>query len=671
MNRAYSILNVKAVDAEKREITGTATTPTPDRMGDIVEPLGVQFKNPMPLLWQHRSSEPVGTVEFKRPTKDGIDFVARMPFVEEVGKLKDRIDEAWQSVKLGLVKAVSIGFAPIEMSFLKDGGIHFIESEVLELSLVTIPANAEATIHTVKSIDAPLLAATGKEATAADRLRPKTKLAAASGKVKLTDVTWTKSGGRESKDMKRKSVSEQIAAFEATLEAKSLRMTEIMDEANEKGETLGSAEKTEYDDLKSEIQEIEEHIVRLKDMEKIFVRSATVVKGENESDGSASRGGGLSVRDPASVRVVQSKKKLEVGIGFTRFVMATALAKGNAMQAVEIFRSRERWMNETPEVLEVLKTAVTAGSTSDSTWAGPLVNYQILTDEFIEYLRPLTIIGRIPGLTRVPFKVKIPRQTGGASVNWVGEGAPKPLTSLAFDTVTLEFAKIAGIIVINEELARLSSPSAELLVRNDLAKAIVQFMDLCFVDPTRAAVTGVSPASITNGVTPTIATGTTGAALRADMKTMLSAFLTANMQVNGVVLLMSQRLALAISLMTNSLGQREFPELTVNGGSLLGLPVVTSENIPSTGGSPTDGDPIIVVSASDVLLSDDGQITIDASREASLQMETAPDSPATASTIMVSLWQQNQIGIRAERWVNWAKRRSTAVAYISNAKYFE
>jgi valyl-tRNA synthetase len=78
-----------------------------------------------------------------------------------------------------------------------------------------------------------------------------------------------------------------------------------------------------------------------------------------------------------------------------------------------------------------------------------------------------------------------------------------------------------------------------------------------------------------------------------------------------------------------------------------------------------------LLSAPDILLADDGQVSIDASQEASLQMDTAPDSPATASTTFVSLWQQNQIGIRAERYINWAKRRSTAVAYISNAKYFE
>jgi HK97 family phage major capsid protein len=128
------------------------------------------------------------------------------------------------------------------------------------------------------------------------------------------------------------------------------------------------------------------------------------------------------------------------------------------------------------------------------------VNYQIMTQEFIDYLRPLTIIGRIPGLRRVPFKIKIPRQTGAATVNWVGEGKVKPLTSMAFDTVTMDFAKIAGIIPLTEELVRFSNPSAEALVRDELANAIVQFMDSQFVDPTKAS-NDVSPASITNGVT--------------------------------------------------------------------------------------------------------------------------------------------------------------------------
>lgn len=655
MNRAYAVLDVKSVDEEKRVIRGVATTPQADRMGDIVDPLGVSFKNPMPLLWQHQSDKPVGTVKFDKPTKDGITFEARLPYPTESAALIERVTEAWESVKLGLVKAVSIGFRPLEYAFMDDGGIRFIESEVMELSLVTIPANAQATIQTIKSIDAPVLAATGKETKASDRPTPP-----APGKSKSV-----KSQAKEAKTtMTKKTITEQIASFEATRQAKSAEMDSIMEVSAEKGETLDAEQTEKYDGLVSEVKAIDDHLVRLRAHEATNKAAAVAVaEVKSAEDGSRARGG---------VSVVQVRNKdLPAGIGFTRFVIAQARAKGNIMHALEIAKANEQWKSETPEVEMMLKAAVTSGSTTDSTWAGPLVNYQILTSEFISYLRPLTIIGRIPGITRVPFNVKIGRQTGGSTVNWVGQGAPKPLTSLAFDSLTLDMAKIAGIIVLNQELVRLSNPSAELLVRNDLAAAVVQFMDAQFVDPSKAAVSGVSPASITNGVSAITATGTTGAALRADLKTLMASFLAANMQVTSVVFIMTQQTALAISLMTNSLGNKEFPDINMNGGTLLGIPVVTSENVPATGGSPTDGYPIILASAPDILLADDGDVTIDASQEASLQMDTAPDSPATASTTFVSMFQQNMVAIRAERYINWAKRRSTAVAYIQNAKYFE
>lgn len=151
--RAYSLLEIKAMDDEKRQITGVATTPEPDRVGDIVEPMGAKFKNPLPLLWQHRHDSPVGTVKFDKPTKSGITFTASLPFISEDGALKNLVDMAWQAVKAELVRGVSIGFRPIEYSWMDDGGIRFIETEIYELSLVTIPANASATIQTIKALD--------------------------------------------------------------------------------------------------------------------------------------------------------------------------------------------------------------------------------------------------------------------------------------------------------------------------------------------------------------------------------------------------------------------------------------------------------------------------------------------------------------------------------------
>src|SRR5688572_5209983 len=43
LDRAWSTLTVKSVDTERREIEGIASTPSVDRVGDIVEPMGAKF----------------------------------------------------------------------------------------------------------------------------------------------------------------------------------------------------------------------------------------------------------------------------------------------------------------------------------------------------------------------------------------------------------------------------------------------------------------------------------------------------------------------------------------------------------------------------------------------------------------------------------------------------
>lgn len=176
MERAYSAIEVKAFDDTEDMffVEGMASTPTPDRMNDVVDPMGAQFKTPMPLLWQHDHGKPVGHVTFAKPDKKGIPFKAEIPKIQESGTLKDRIDEAIQSLKYKLVAAVSIGFRPLEdgYQYMENGGIEFKQWEWLELSLVTIPANPEARIQIAKSIDKSLLAALGKTADSDYRSSP-------------------------------------------------------------------------------------------------------------------------------------------------------------------------------------------------------------------------------------------------------------------------------------------------------------------------------------------------------------------------------------------------------------------------------------------------------------------------------------------------------------------
>lgn len=658
MNRAYSLLEIKSVDEAARVIEGLATTPETDRMGDIVEPRGAEFTLPLPLLWQHDAGSPIGHVIDAKVTDEGIWIRAQIESDENPGSLKDLLDKAWGAIKKKLVRGLSIGFRAIESQDIKGTwGQRFTRWDWLELSAVTIPANAGASIQTIKSHDFGLQAASGQRQHAVVRLG--TSPGASGGNN-------TKPKPQEGQNM---NVQEQIKQFEATRQAKAAAMDEIMSKSAEKGETLDAEQSEAYDTFKGEVDTIDKHLERLRAHEKAMLAKAAPVHpvqtGGSQTDGEPTQ---RASNDRGGKSVIGVERKLAKGIAFARFAGALAHAKGNWRDAGDFYRERfpeEKGIQPIFNMFanygfeDVMKAAVAAGTTGSTTWAAPLVQFQQMSEEFIEWLRPQTIIGKIDGLRRVPFNIRMPRQTSGGSAYWVGEGAPKPLTSLAFDNVTLKWTKLATIAVITEELARLSTPSAETIIRDTLADAIVQQMDADFVNPANAGTADVKPASITNGVTAVASSGTDASAVREDIRAVFAPFIAANLTPANGVWLMSATTALALSLMMNSQGQREFPGITMSGGTFNGMPVVVSEAI---------GNIVILVNARDILLADDGQVSIDVSREASLQMADNPATP-DATTVYRSLWQDNLIGIKAERFINWVKARSAAAQYLSGVAY--
>lgn len=151
MNKLYSEIVVKAIAEDERVIEGVASTPTVDRVKDIVDPMGLTFQREAPLLLGHDHSQPVGTVTFGTPNANGLPFKAKIAKVDEDGTVKQRTDEAWHSVKSGIIKGVSIGFRPVKSQPLSNGGTLYSKADVHELSLVSIPANPDAVITAFKS----------------------------------------------------------------------------------------------------------------------------------------------------------------------------------------------------------------------------------------------------------------------------------------------------------------------------------------------------------------------------------------------------------------------------------------------------------------------------------------------------------------------------------------
>lgn len=661
LNRAYSLLTVKSVDDGKRIITGIASTPEPDRVGDIVEPVGAEFKNPSPLLWMHMHDLPVGTVNFGKPTKAGIPFEATIARVEEPAGLKARLDEAWQSVKAGIVAAVSIGFKPIEYSFLEDtGGIRFSRIDIMELSLVTVPANAGATITAIKSIDNRAMAAAfGNAMTDKHAFNPQPTAVGAT-QVKL-----------QSKKETMMNIAEQIKQFEAERVLKSTEMQTLMEKSANAGETLSGADGEAYDALDGEVKSIDTHLARLKRLQDAQMTNARPV--ETKAAPVVDADAAAAARNTnAGARSVSVRNQDDNGIAFARMVKCMGLAGGNLMQAHQI--AETNYKSTSPRVVNALKAAVSAGSTSNATWAGNLVGDESsVYADFVDFLRPQTILGRfgsngIPALRRVPFRVRLGSQTSGGAGYWTGEGAAKGLMQLDFAATTLEPLKVANIAVITEELLRDSSPSADVLVRDGLVDALRERLDIDFIDPAKAAVNGVSPASITRGVTAIPSSGSSAENVRCDIEKLLSTYIVADNPPENAVIIMSSVSALGISLMRNALGQREFSELTMKGGFLEGIPVITSQYVPTD----SAGSIIVMVNASDIWFGDDGGFRVDLSREASLQMDNAPTMNSTTPTgvnNIVSMFQTNSVAFRAERTLNWAKRRNSAVAVLEGVNY--
>ena len=620
LDRAYAVLSVKALDGAARTITGLASTPTPDRRGDVLEPLGARFTNPLPLLLHHDKERPIGRATLTA-TRAGIAFEATLPEIPAPGALRDRVEEAWQSIQAGLITGVSIGFRPLAdgVKALASGGLHLLKTEICELSLVTVPANVETTIRTIKSYDAPHLAAFG---------------------LTLPGVTGLPQIRVE--PMAKLTTAEQITQWENKRAALAARMAELMGKSADGGVTLDAEQSDEYDGLDLEVKAADQHLTRLRALEKMQTTLATPATPSSPL-------GGRQTLPQLSV-----KANVAPGTAFVRYTLAMLNAKGDSYRALEYAK---QWKDSTPEVELMIKAAVAPGTTTDPAWAGALVTVGNLTNEFIELSRPATILGKIPGLTRVPFNVSVPIQTAGGSYKWVGQAKAKPVTKLQFGSVSLGMAKAAGIIVLTEELVRSSSPSAEAIVRNDMIKGIAQFLDQQFTDPAVAAVANVSPASITFGAPTAVSSDNAGT----DLGMIVSHFATNNLGVGGLAVIMSETNAFAMGWKRDALGAPQFPGVGATGGNANGVTIVASNVV---------GDKVIALAPEYILLADDGGVSIDVSREASLQMNDAPANPADpATTVWSSLWQDNLVGLRAERFINWQRGGVNTVYYLTGAAY--
>jgi len=144
-----------------------------DSQGDVVE--AGAFKKTLadsggrlPLLWQHRQDEPIGTLTVE-DRHQGLFVRGRL--LLEVGRAK----EAYALLRAQVIKGLSIGFQTVREE-VRDGVRHLLELKLFEGSLVSFPSNSEAVVTSIKTeIEAAEIAALQRIFRAASRAVETTK----------------------------------------------------------------------------------------------------------------------------------------------------------------------------------------------------------------------------------------------------------------------------------------------------------------------------------------------------------------------------------------------------------------------------------------------------------------------------------------------------------------
>lgn len=501
----------------------------------------------------------------------------------------------------------------------------------------------------------------------------------------LTGIDWgTTASGLLLANAVAATPAEHIAALKKKITDLQAKAAGIWETVRKEGRTRDEREREELDEIAASIKAVQDDIDALELHEKqVLGTRSHVIKpdaGIDDDDATktkSSRGTAADLGNrPGSMTV---KDNLPPGIGFTRFALCMAKAKGNVMLAHEIAKAQYA---DTPQVVNCLKAAISMGGTRElsavnkaavTPVAGTdsaVTQFSDLESQFVGLLRPRTVLGRMDRVNRVPFLSRLGRQLTGVTGAFVGEGAPKPVQKQTYDNVTLGYAKVAVIVVLSDEAVRFSSINAEMRARDDMIRGIATFLDRRFMDPSFLGVPNVSPASITSRARRVQSSGTTLAAIDADVRNAMADFAASDVDPSSAVWVMNGTVALRLALRRNAYDEPAFPgmasAIATGRGEWYGLPVLVS-NAMTASGSPGELQ-IALVTQEEVSLADEGNISIDMSEQASVQMDDAPSAGAQS---LVSLWQMNLLGVRAEQYINWGARRpnNLGIVLIENTNY--
>jgi len=615
---------------------------TVDRMGDVIVQSGWDLAdfvgNPI-ALFSHKADLPLGVWKNVRVQAGALR--GRLELLPR--GMSPRVDEIRAFVEAGMLRAVSVGFRPIDTEPLPNGGVKFKRAALVECSVVSIPANPNAL-------------AVAKSLNLSDDVQ---RVIFGEPAEQITAVERSGSPGEPAsqppvrKPMIMKTLADRIVdAQNAVVHQKDALTAHLKDE---------NFDETVSDEITKSLGEAESKLASLQRAEAALatktVAAATAQPGTSE---------------PHRVFAAPAKKSAPQDL-VIRAAVVQVLAHIEKRSIHDVMIGRYGEDDSVKTMLDfTTKSASVPATTTATGWAAELV--QTATLDLIDSLTAKSIYpvlrdlgGRFTfgrnGVISIPARAATPSIAG----SFVGQGAAIPVRQGAFTATTLTPKKMAVITTFTREIAEKSTPDIELVLRNAIQEDTGVAIDTVLMDTTAASL--IRPAGLRNGVTGITPTAGGGfAALVGDLKALVGALITSSGgNIRNPVWVMNPVQALSISLTQNGTGDFPFAA-DLRNGTLLGYPVAQSATVaPGM---------VTLVDAADFFAATGDEPRFDVSDQATLHMEdTAPTALSTAGTPNAvaapirSLFQTDSLGLRMVLDLNWAMRRAGMVAFVTGVTW--
>ena len=290
-------------------------------------------------------------------------------------------------------------------------------------------------------------------------------------------------------------------------------------------------------------------------------------------------------------------------------------------------------------VAELLqKAAVSAGHTGDPDWAA--ANLAGIQASFVESLSRVSPFDRMlsDGMRKVPLRQRIVSMTSTPTGANPGEGAAKPISRMALGGAGIAPRKSSVIAAITEDVLRDGGAAIENFLMAELRRALSRATNTAFLAELAAAASS-SPSL------PSVDFAT-------DVQALLQ--LVDIGETSKLFLIAEPKPVAAV----------RFARALVGGGSG-DITLLASDALPAGVALLVDADQVAAGAEA---------IAVDSARHASLLMDSAPtmssggigspDAPTGAQ--LVSLFQTNAVGLKAERYWGFSIVGTNAVAIVEN-----